>query len=418
MINPPSGGGDELVVCAACGAENRAHSRFCERCGTRLPQPLQGAAPEERPTGAANPQPEAREDATVAFERPPLEPFPARDDPVASAAPLVPLAAPASGESPARDDRTDEPPANVAGPVQEAPAVAAHEDISPIRNAPTMSFDLPKLPISASIEPVEPVEPAGGPLPPSARDAPTMSFDLPPSSPSSEGVADAVGPADPIPTPTARTDQGQGPEGSWNYQSWKPLAPGEQGLVAEEPSDGTRRLAAVPSPAPASAWPEPVVVPGPTPVEPPQRQPEGYQSSPPQWYGPPSAPWGPGASVTYPTPGAGQQAGAPPTAPARAEAVAPASPYPAQPYDQTRGAAPHDPTRVGTPYGGAAAAAGPYPAPAATNNNRTLWIVLGVLGGVLFLCLAGCLLIVLLTGVVGASSSVGVATRVATVTRP
>jgi uncharacterized membrane protein HdeD (DUF308 family) len=60
--------------------------------------------------------------------------------------------------------------------------------------------------------------------------------------------------------------------------------------------------------------------------------------------------------------------------------------------------------------------AGQYPPPATGSNNRTLWIILGVVGGLALLCGIICLLIVVVAAV-GSSNTTGVATSVATAIR-
>ena len=365
MTDVPSGGSIGSAICPTCGAGNRLGSRFCERCGTRLPQIAREV------TG---PPPSPPTDATLTFERP-TEPAP-RDTHESPATAtdggfVTPTAAEPFAHPPADDGPTNEPGAE--------PSVQ--------RDAPTMSFDLPTLPT---------------PLANEERSAPTVSFDLPRLDPSADAPAEAHQRTDAA--SSAARDASAPEADKWDYQPWKPQRPGElSAATGDLPEQGaTRPTPAQPMPAPnpvasTPARPESAPAP-PSPPPPPGQAP--YQPQAPGWYGgpPPAAPVAQG-SVTYPTPGdpsvASGQAGS--------------------------GGFAGGPPAYGYPQGGAPAwnppNAGAYPAPATSGSNRTLWIILGVVGGLLLLCAMICVLLILV-GAVSASSSGAVATSVATATRP
>ena len=58
-----------------------------------------------------------------------------------------------------------------------------------------------------------------------------------------------------------------------------------------------------------------------------------------------------------------------------------------------------------------------YPTPSQPSNNRALWIILGVVGALLVLCVLGCILLFLLGAFTGGTSSSSFATAVPTITR-
>ena len=224
MTNPPNQPSDENVggaTCPTCGAENRPGSRFCERCGTRLPQTARDAH------GSAVPAPT---DATVTFDR--RTNLDAGDAPAASSPP----------------QSTDRAGATSAA---SSPATGAGQQLSPPspRDAPTMSFDLPALPT---------------PSPSTERAESTLSFDLPPS------VEPAPAAARGEDTPASAEGAGSAtdPErANWDYQPWKPQQPGER---APEPVEAEatpiERGATRPSVTPPPVASEPFI------AEPPRQE--------------------------------------------------------------------------------------------------------------------------------------------------
>jgi hypothetical protein len=384
VTNPPDRGSIGVIVCTVCGAENPIGSRFCERCGTRLPQIAREEPAADQPTGAVSLPPSTRGDATLTFERLPLDPF---DEPPPAPAPAEEVVV-AGPDAPANAEAPGSPEAS-------RPATAEPADVPSFRNAATMAFELPNLP--------DPAPTTSQPLPPEARNAATMAFELPN--------------LDPAPTPSPPTAPAQDEAGTaarppasgspssgtgWDYQSWKPQSPAEQAATPSiDDSPGTtRRSVPVPEAAPASSSQST------PPTATPAQRPSGYQAMPPGWYGPPpgNTPPQPG-TVTYPTPAPGvppAQLGYP--GPGGYQQAAQGAPYAPQAYGQAQAAA-------------AIPAPGPYPAPATGNNNRTLWIVLGVLGGLLLLCALICVLVILI-GAASAASAGPIATSVATATRP
>lgn len=348
--------GEKPGTCPACGAENAPGSRFCERCGTRLP-------PTSREV--AGPTPAAPTDATLTFDRPSGgTPRDAREE------------AQTTSDPPPAEERV--PPDETAG---EGVTTEHDGDTESPRDAPTMNFALPTLPAPEANE---------------ARNAPTLSFDLPEwaqleqDAPSTDRSTDREAAPAPRASPEAGapTEAGAAEGRSWDYQPWRPQAPEAQ-------------VAAPPPVEPGGTRPA-LVVPPDTPPAPPPSAPNDA-AGPPQatgWDGEPPSPTSPTpGAYTYPAPGpAGQPTGQIPP-----------------------GVGPGAPSAYGYPQGGATAwnppNASAYPAPAAGNNNRTLWIILGVVGGLLVLCAMICVL-VFLVGVASAASSGAVATGVATTTRP
>lgn len=200
------------------------------------------------------------------------------------------------------------------------------------------------------------------------RSAPTIPFDLP------------ILPAQPEPDQqqaeetTTSTNEPATPEQStstgWSYQSWTPPAPSAPPTAPPQPNDEEQSVRTRPAvsgpasiPAASSYTQEPTVPVAAAPVP-------GWQ--------PPSVP----ASPAAPVPAPGYPGSYPPMA-------VPGTPPPA----------------------------GAYPAAPPADNNRTLWIVLGIIGGLLILCIMGCVLIGLI-GAFSAASTTHLATAVATTTRP
>jgi len=378
VTSTPRGGNVPPGTCPTCGAQNTPGSRFCERCGTRLP-------PSTRETTGPTPAPPT--DATLTFER-----MPDLSTPGEATPPTPPLSQPLPATAPA------------------STATETDESTASPRDAPTVSFDLPTLPTPLSDE---------------ERSAPTVAFELPQLPPADDAAAAEVQAAAPStaedpfqPEPTPEPEQPE--QVNWNYQPWKPQKPEEQSAAPPAPAEQgeTSRSINLPPPVEEPRPTEPArqeAAPPPQP-QPPAQQPTPYQQQgaggypPPQapgWYGPPPGAPTPQGSITYPTPGA---------------------PPPASGQAAPGGYAPGTLSYGGYPQGGAgypqAAATGwappnanAYPSPGNTGSNRTLWIILGVVGGLLLLCAMICILVVLV-GAVGASSSGAVATSVATATRP
>ncbi len=343
------------IICTACGAANSPGSRFCERCGTRLPQ-----------------QP--------GVNRPiPAMPIPI-PPPSAAEVPGPHPVAPAASETP------DTPSARVEA-AQESPINDEAPDPSDASDSPTVTIDL-------------------APTRESTRDAPTETFDLPqmPRPTSDAPTATPTPPGAPLPSGDQPTQVGSG----WNYRSWTPASGGA--AQAPGPGDATppeappREIAPTPIAPPAEVirFTRPAADAGAAPHD------RLSTSEEPPLVAPMTGP------LTYPVGGAASGGGAA---------------HAGQPYgvgdtangDDVSGGAPG----MGQPYGAGGSApppagymanAGQYPAPAAGSNNRTLWIILGVIGGLALLCIIICLLIVVVAAV-GASGTTGVATSVATATR-
>ena len=371
------------VICPACEAENPAGSRFCERCGTRLP-------PRQR---------EAEGGATVTFQRLPDD-FAARP----AAEPHVPepepfertlIGTPPIGDAalpggfPAAITPADESaaaersvrPEPVPSPAPPAPATSAPPQSPPesARDRPTMTFQLPDL------------------APPSSesRSAPTVSFQLPdlttPAPPSGASPADDREPGE---APAARSVQEGG--GDWSYQTWRPDPSANQAAgQAAPPADGvgpggTRRSIDLGGVAP---WPNaPLSSEAMPPPAPPARREDAAPIGSPAGYPPAPTPQYPG--------GRGSPAWTPP-------GNAPGMSYPGQGLGQ----APPAPN-YGPPPGQMA-----YPTPSERGNNRARWIILGIVGALLILCVLGCVVLFVIGAITGAASSSAVATAVPTITR-
>ena len=390
MTSTPSGGNVPPGTCPTCGAQNTPGSRFCERCGTRLP-------PSSREATA--PTPAQPTDATLTFERIP-EPN-TRNEHDAPAPPARQPASPTEEVAAASESTAPERTASAPAP----------------RDAPTVSFELPIL---------------STPLSDEERSAPTLAFDLPQLPPADDAPATAAQAAtqstanDPFQAESA-PDLEQPDRSNWNYQPWKPQKPEERSAIAPAPTEHgeTRRSISLPPPGDTPSPTEPTQqefapLSQPPPQPPPSQQPTSYPqqgggaySSPPAatpqapgWYGPPPGAPTPQGNITYPTPGALP----PPSGQAGPGGYAAGTPS----YGYPQGEA-------GYPQAAATAWAPPnanaYPSPGNSGSNRTLWIILGVVGGLLLLCAMICVLVILV-GAVGASSTSSVATSVATATRP
>lgn len=224
--------------------------------------------------------------------------------------------------------------------------------------------------------------------PDAARDTPTQALELPAEgsslddtivSTSAAAVTPAMAPI-PIPDTPPAAEQPTQSDPGWNYRSWTP--PSEQGPPPRE--------ATSPPPPPA---PEGVVTP------PASAMPGA--TDPPTMASPP-------ASGRIPSPVAGRY-DAPITAPLGYPAGGGASN--AAPLGQGM------PTHTTQPApGGYMRNAGTYPLPPAGNNNKTLWIILGVIGGLFLICVLLCVLVIIVAAASAAGTS-GVATSVATATR-
>jgi hypothetical protein len=96
--------------------------------------------------------------------------------------------------------------------------------------------------------------------------------------------------------------------------------------------------------------------------------------------------------------------------------------YPNVSAGQAQGAATYAPPPAVIPQQGGYPGAPPpgaipYPAPGGSGNNRAVWIIVSVVGGLLVLCLLLCVLLLLLGAVNARAASVGFATAVPTITR-
>lgn len=317
------------IICTACGAANSPGSRFCERCGTRLPQPGVNQPTRAMPA--------------------PTPPIPPAEMPSPRPVPRATSSAPDA--TPARAETAQEPPPGAGDAAPDPPAAS---------DSPTVTIEL-------------------APTREITRDAPTQTFALPGESrPASDMPA-----ATPTPpgAPPLAGDQPTQIGSGWNYRSWTP-APG-QGVAPEQ--GGAVPPAAQPrEPDPATTEIIQVVRPTGAGTAPQERVSVPEESS---FAAPTTAP------LTYPS--GGTTSGAMPE-------------RPGQPSGAPVGGAP--------PPTGYMANAGQYPAPAIRSNNRTLWIILGVVGGLVLLCIIICVLIVVVAAV-GASSTTAVATSVATATR-
>jgi len=148
------------IICTACGAANPPGSRFCERCGTRLPQQPSGnqpphimPAPTTPPSSAQEPAPRlAASDAPSAPPAP--DPTPAREE--------AAQASPSREEAPTPPVSPDSPTVTI--------ELAPTREIT--RNAPTETFELPRESRPANDEPTATPTPPG--TPPPAGDQPTQ----------------------------------------------------------------------------------------------------------------------------------------------------------------------------------------------------------------------------------------------------
>ncbi len=360
------------LTCSTCGATNPSGSRFCERCGTRL---TIISREQSSPTPI-----EAPADTHHRPERPTSPPISGAGD---------------QDKEPADFSDTAEKPA-------EHLADTPHDaTVTAMRDAPTVNFDLPDLPKAPSDD---------------IRNAPTQTFDLPfvaekpaqePSDPAEAPFttaepADPPAPdrpateapaADPATADTPAEDRSKQPieydtaVSGWDYQPWRPQTPAEQEQAPPPPPDpqatGTRPAVSIPTPDSASSTDDQRGI-----AQSDQRNQAANPPVPPPVYS------NPAGTVTYPTGGNPPPAG----------------------YQGSYTAPPNAGTPV-TSYPPAPTASGPYPTPASGRNNRTLWIVLGVAAGLLFICAIACVLIMLL-GAANAAGSATFATAVATTTRP
>ncbi|HEY8598057.1 MAG TPA: zinc ribbon domain-containing protein, partial [Thermomicrobiales bacterium] len=276
MTSTPSGGDVPPGTCPTCGAENTPGSRFCERCGTRLP-------PSTRE--ATGPTPAPSTEATLTFDRlPDLGTRSEHEAPTPSVSQPSPSAAP-----PPTAAETDERTATE----REASAPSS-------RDAPTVSFELPTLPTPLSDE---------------ERNAPTVAFELPELAATDDAASTDVQAASPAtaedPFQPERAPAPEQPErANWNYQPWKPQKLEEQSAVqaAPEGQGETRRSITFPAPANAPRPDDPANQ-GAAPPQPPPaaQQPTPYPQQgmggypPPQapgWYGPPPGAPAPQGNIT------------------------------------------------------------------------------------------------------------------------
>lgn len=359
------------VICSACSAHNPAGSRFCERCGSRLPQRPGETVNFQRPAPAEAPVPAvpadesaaaARSDATVTFERLPQE--------------TTEPAAPADENTPAAEGATVLAPGERVVFRADLPETVQPETAPLDRAAATVSFALP------------PVEDAP---PPSLRDAPTVSFDLPHFAAAGEQAASAP----------ERGRQSAGGTGSEH------LAP------AAQPAGEAPQRAAPPA-SNQHAMPTAPLPPVTRPPSQPTYTPTGTAQYPVQRADPPPASTGapPAAQSVYQAPpgvyaGGQQYAGQPQPGGGQQYAGAPTYPVPAA-------STPYSPPLTGPAPGAPAAGQGYSPAPATGGGNRTLWVVLGIIG-VLMVCLLGACMLMVLIAYGNSARASGVATSVATI---
>lgn len=326
------------IICTACGAANPPGSRFCERCGTRLPQQAVGNQPTRITPTPTPPIPPAT-GSTPRF-----------------AAPEAPAASSVPDPTPARDEAAQASPSR-----EETPTPPASSD-SPM--------------VTVELAPTREI----------TRDAPTEIFELSHESrPASDRPAPTpTPPSDSLPADDQPTQVGSG----WGYRSWTPptsqappTAPGN----APPPAEVIQvvRPASDAGGAPQERVSAPETSPFVAPTTAPLTYPSGGTASN-AAHERVGQPYGSGGASSGGTPGMGQPDGA-------------------------SGSSAPPPT-------GYMANAGRYPAPANGSNNRTLWIILGVVGGLVLLCIIICLLIVVVAAVSSANTA-GVATSVATATR-
>ena len=411
----------DQVVCAACGAANQQGSRFCERCGTRLPQrpgeqvgyrpPSPTPAPTPPSAPPATPPPNLASDTDLPDAGMPVGLEGAAGEP-ARGAPAGEVEMPGRAVPP--PDATIVFRPDVSAPVEPAPGTTptgaaqapgpAEQPAAPgfDRDARTISFETPvePRPSDPGERPDQPPETAAPAPATTSRDAQTLAFEVP-TLPRADEPGEPGGPGDMGETgepAVARAEEtGDRP----------PLAVGRPPRPATEPEPVGAAEGAQPPPAPppdhappdegpsSAAWAPPMAAQParatPPPVAPPIAS---APTAPLPTVGPPTAPPAvppPSAQyVTYPSPPAGAGSGSP---------VAP-PPQPA-PVGQLAQAPAYAPTA--------------YPAAPAARGNRTLWIIVGVLGGLMLLCAMACVLLALLGAFSGASSVNTFATGVATV---
>lgn len=337
------------IICTACGAANPPGSRFCERCGTRLPQQAGG----NQPTRAMPAPPPTVTPPSAPETRPEV------------AAPVPAPGAPPTGEESAQQD-----------PVHPTP------DATP---APFPGSDSPT--VTIELMPVREIR----------RDAPTETFELPREGrPASDTPAASQSPGPPQTAGDQPTELGSG----WNYRSWTPPPGGTTPPPAQsgEPPMPTQPREAPPtSPTPPAEVTQ-VIRPAAGASGVPQGQAPAQEE--PSLTAPATAP------ITYPSGNAPVERQGQPYVGGTAHSTG--APGTGLPYGTPSGGAP--------PPTGYMANAGQFPAPANGTNNRTLWIILGVIGGLALLCVIICLLIVVVAAVSSSNTS-GVATSVATATR-
>lgn len=396
MTGSPAGEG---IACPVCGAENPAGSRFCERCGTRLPQRPREAAIEATSVEIAPPV--ARDDATITFQQLPSTP-PEAEPPREETAPAQErefeptlIGTPPLGDYQVPARMTDEPqeraaesPATDLPAATEAPA-AAESSPESLRDRPTMTFDLPDLSSPQRTD--------------EARNAPTMAFELPkfdqpPASESNAAAADEAPAA--ASAPSSQTGEGDANASGWSYQSWRPDPAAQQPTAAsDEPrlSDSVSQTPLVSEEPPAVSAPPPV-----TPPPLPQATDAGA---------PPPFPSAQGNTGTSPWPSAATPPAA--TPPAFPSTPPPSSSYPSSTYPsvsagQTAAPPAYSQPPAVTPQGGGyspaatgaqASAIPAYPTSGEQRNNRALWIILGVIGAIFVLCILACALLFVLGAV-------------------
>jgi hypothetical protein len=355
----PSAGNDALT-CPACGAENAPGSRFCERCGTRLPS---------RPRAEA--EPASAPEVTQTFTLPPAgRPAEAGERTLVG----IPTPPPADAERAPEPEPAQE---EVAGP---APS---------FRDQPTMSFALPPAAPATSEEQKADTPPAD------IRNAPTISFALPqfdqPATPpttdapaeTSQHGAEATLTGIELPSAPAPASQPESPPApgqdeqaapNWNYQAWAPPPPDAA------PHNDT------PAPAAMATQPSLPLLPPQPPAAPPAHPPAN-------------------APAAWPAPAVPRNA---PSPAADAAPLPSMYPSPGQPPAATAGTS-------ATPA--VTQPVSPYPAPATTSgggSNRTLWIILGGVAVLLIICALMCVGL-LLIGAIGSSTTSAFATSAATV---
>ena len=378
------------VTCPACGATNAIGARFCERCGTRLPQRANREI-------ALEPSLSGPGDATITFQRPPREIVPGE--------PGSPSSPPDSPSS--RSTVLPEPGETlVFRPESSAPVESSPDASPPLGDARTVTFASPPAPLA-----------------PSPPDAATIAFTPPPAGAAgqgaervaagaeAEGMEDRPGEMSPTRTPdpselatsdiaTSESASGASPAGQsptagattgGGFAVWTPDVSRGAPLSSSSPGAATHEVDVTAPPAARrdeldAGATLPTMIP---PAAPP-------------WPGGPTA----GAATSGPMSGRFVPPGAD-VAPGASGALAPPA-----------GAHPSGAASYPVPQ---STGAGPYPAPAAPatgGGNRTLWIILGVAGALVLLCAIACIGIFVIGAVSASATTNAVATGVATVTRP